>query len=65
MVDNVTKKIKKISMRRHKQCIVTMDNYITSHKIMKNICKHNLAGLGTAMANNIRVEEIKDIKDKN
>ena len=41
-----------------------MDNYFTSHKTMRSRCKHNLAGLGTARANNIRAEEIKDIKDK-
>ena len=41
-----------------------MDNYFTSHGTMRSLRKHNLAGLGTARANNIRAEEIKDIKDK-
>ena len=64
VVDSVTKIIKKIPMRSTKQYIVTMDNYFTSHKTMRSLCKHNLARLGTARANNIRAEEIKDIKDK-
>ena len=51
-------------MRGEKQYVVTMDNYFTSHKTMRSLRKHNLAGLGTARANNIRAEEIKDIKDK-
>lgn len=51
-------------MRGEKQYIVTMDNYLTSHGTMRTLCIHNLAGLGTERANNIRAEEIKDIKDK-
>ena len=56
--------IKKIPMRSTKQYVVTMDNYFTSHKTMRSLREHNPAGLGTARSNNVRAEEIKDIKDK-
>lgn len=42
-----------------------MDNYFISHKTMRSLHNHNLTGLGTARANTIWAEEIKDIKDKN
>ena len=64
VVDSVTKIIKKIPMRSTKQYVDTMDNYFTSHKSMRSLCEHNLAGLGTARANNVQAEEVKDIKDK-
>ena len=64
IVESVTKIIKKIPERGDRQYVVTMDNYFTSHGTMRSLRKHNLAGLGTARANNIRAEEIKDIKDK-
>ena len=41
-----------------------MDNYFTSQKIMRSLCKHNFAGFVMARANNVKAEKIKDIKDK-
>ena len=45
-------------MQSTKQYVVTMNNYFISHKTMRSLCEHNLAGLGTARANNIRAEEM-------